>query len=61
MKLKKNPLIKLFLELKILKEENLLLFHLETRDIEEIKVLMDNVNNEIDCICFIFLRYREWG
>lgn len=47
MKLKKNPLIKLFLELKILKEENLLLFHLGTRDIEEIKVLMDK---ESECL-----------
>lgn len=41
MKLKKNPLINLFSELKILKEENLSLFHSGTRDKKEINVLMD--------------------
>ena len=47
MKLKKNPLINLFSELKILKEENLSLFLSGTRDIKEINVLMDK---ESECL-----------
>lgn len=47
MKLKKNPLIKLFTELKILNIENLSLFHSGTRDITQINVLIDK---ESECL-----------
>jgi len=47
MKLKKNPLIKLFTELKILNIENLSLFHSGTRDIRQINVLIDK---ESECL-----------
>ncbi|MCP4552303.1 MAG: class I SAM-dependent methyltransferase [Bacteroidetes bacterium] len=41
LKLKENPLMKLFIENKVIKTENLKLYHQGTRDVDEINVCID--------------------